>query len=160
MIPQSVGCINPGGRGGILRLSFSVTSLPFLFFLLLFLSLLGGLSAIEALKSWGLLFLGIRLRFFDPWVFHWLALDIGFSCWWLTTPEAVLIGIASIEARPEGNLSYDVNGFFDYFFKAIELSAALLYFNSHWRPKAFLEVLNHCTFHCSIVRVKFNHDRL
>lgn len=43
----------------------------------------------------------------------------------------MLIDIVSIGARPEGGLSFGVNGFFDYFFKTIELSAALLHFDSH-----------------------------
>ena len=129
--PQYVGYIKPGGRGGILKPSFLVASLPFLFLLLLFLSLLGALNAIRALKSWGLLFLGLGIRFFDPWVLHLLALGIRFGCWQSTTPEAVLIGVANIERSPEGGLGFGVNGFFNYFFKAIELSAALLYFDLH-----------------------------
>ena len=157
---QGVCCINSSGRGGILRRFFLVVSLPFLFFLLLFASLLGGLSAIGVLRSCGLLFLGPGLRFFNPWVFHWLTLGTGFGCWRPTTPKAVLIGVANIKAKLEGGLGFSVDGFFDYFSEAIKLSAALLYFDLHWRPETFLEVLNHCTFLWGTIWVKFNQDRL
>ena len=52
-------------------------SLILLLFLLL--SLLGGFRAIGALRSWGLRFLRLELRFFDSWVFHCLALSTGFG---------------------------------------------------------------------------------
>ena len=144
--PWGVGCINPGGRGSILRPFFLAAPLPFLLLLLLFPSLLGGLSAIGALKSWGLLFLRLGFRFFDPWVFHGLALDTSFGYWQSTTLEAVLISVANIRTRPDGGLGFAVNGFFDYFFKGIELLAALLYFDLHWRSEAFSKVSNHCIF--------------
>ena len=143
---QSISCINLNGGGDILRPSFLVASLPFLLLLLLFPSLLKDLSAMGALKSWRFLFLGPGLRFFDVWVLHWLALGIGFSFWRPTTPKAVLICVTSIEAKPEVGLCFGVNGFFDHFFKAIKLLAALFHFDLHWRLEAFLQVLNHCTF--------------
>ena len=157
---QSVGCINPGGRDGILRPSFLVVPLPFLFLLILLPSLLRGLNAIGALRSWGFLFLGLGFRFFNPWVLHWLALGTGFGCWRSTTLKAVLIGIASIRARLEGGFGFGVNSFFDYFFKAIKFSAALLHFNLHWRPEAFSEVLNYCTFLWGTIPVELNQDGL
>ena len=118
--------INPGGRGGILRPFFLVVFLLFLLFLLLLPSLLRGLSVIKVLKSWGLLFLGSGLRFFDPQVLYWLPLGTGFGCWRPTTPETVLVSIAKIGARLEGGFGFSVNGFFDYFFEAIKFSATLL----------------------------------
>ena len=129
--PQVVYCINLGGQGGILRPSFLVTPLPFLFFLLLLPSLLGDLSAIRALRSYGLLFLGPGLMFLDLWVLYWLTMGIGFGYGRPTTLKVMLIAVASIETRPKGGLSFGVNGFFNYFFKAIEFSSTLLYFNSH-----------------------------
>ena len=142
----SVSCINPGGWGGILRPFFSVLSLPFLLFLLFFPSLVRGLSTIEVLSRWGFLFLGPGLRFFNPCVLYWLDLDTGFGCWRPTTLKVRLIGVAGIRIRPESGLSFGVDGFFDYFFKSIELLAALLYFNLHWRPEILLKGLNHCIF--------------
>ena len=108
----NVGGIDPSGRYG----AFSGTTISFILaivLLLLFSSLLGGLSVIGALTSWGLRFLRSGLRFFDPWVLHQLALGTSFGCWQPTTPEAVLIGLASIEAGPESGLGLCVNGFFD-----------------------------------------------
>ena len=61
--------------------AFSGTTILFILvivLLLLFPSLFGGLSAIGALRSWGLKFLRSGLRFFDPWVFHRLAMGTDF----------------------------------------------------------------------------------
>ena len=90
--PKGVCCINPSGRGGVLRFSFSVASLLFFPLLLFLWSLLGGLKAIKVLGNWGLVFLCPRFRFFNLWVFHWLALSIYFGCWRSTTLEAVVNG--------------------------------------------------------------------
>ena len=73
-----VGGIDPNGRCG----AFLGTTVPFILaivLLLLFSSFLGGLSAIRALRSWGLRFLRSGLRFLDLWILHWLALDTGFG---------------------------------------------------------------------------------
>ena len=156
MALRGVGYINSGSRGGILRPFFLIASLLFLLLLFLFLSLLGGFSAIGALRSWNLLFRGLELRFFDPLVFYWLALGTGFGYRRPTTPEAVLIGVANIGARLKDGLGFGVNGFFHYFFVPIELLAALLHFDLHWRPETFPEVLNHCIFFWGTVWVKFN----
>ena len=158
--PQGVCCINPGGWSNILRPSFSVSSLLFLLLLFFLLSLLRGLSAIKALKSWVLWFLGPGLGFFDLWVFYWLALGIVFGYWRPTTLEVVLIGVASIGARPKGGFGFGIDGFFDYFFKAIKLSAAMLYFDLHWRLETLPEILNYCIFLWCILWVKFNQERL
>ena len=144
--PRGVSCISHGGRSNILRSFFSVASLLFLFLLLFCLSLFGGLSAIGALRSWGFLFLGPVLTFFDLWILYWLASSTGFGCWWRTILKAVFICVANIGARPEGGLGFGIDSFFHYFFKAIELLAALLYFDLHWRPEALPEVLNYSTF--------------
>ena len=143
---QDVCCINPDSRVGMLKPSFLVPSLPFLLLLPLFPSLLRVFSAIGGLRSWGLLLLGFELRFFNLYVLHWLALSTGFGCWRPTIPEAVLISIASIRARPKGGFGFGVNSFFDYFFKVIELLVALLYFNLDWKPEALPKVLNYCIF--------------
>ena len=152
---RGVCYINPSGRDAILTSFFLIASFPFLFCLFFFLSLLRDLSAIGLLKSYGLLFLGPRLEFFNPWIHHWLVLDTDFGCWRPTTPEKVLIGVASIGARPDGGLGFGIKGFFDYFFKAIKLLAVLLYFDLHWKAKAFSKVSNHCTFLWGTVWVKF-----
>ena len=78
--PRGVGCINLGGRDGILRPSFLVTSFPFLLLLLLLPSLLGCLSAMGALKSWNFLFWGLGLGFFDTKILYWLGTGTNFGC--------------------------------------------------------------------------------
>ena len=75
----SVGDIDPSGRYG----AFSSTTVPFILAIVLLLllpSLLGGLSAIRALRSWGLRFLRSGLRFLNRWVLHRLALGTDFGC--------------------------------------------------------------------------------
>ena len=157
---QRVVCINREDQSGILRPFFFVESFPFLLLFLLLLSLLRGLSTIGALRSWSILFLGPGHRFFNPWLFHWLALGTGFSSCQPTTLEAVVIGVTNIETRPESGFGFGVDSFFDYFFNIIELSVALLHFNLYQRPEAFLEISNHCTFFWSTIQVKFNWDGL
>ena len=74
-----VGDIDPNGWCG----AFLGTTIPFILaivFLLLLLSLLGGLSDIRALKSWCLRFLRFELRFLDLWVLQRLALGTDFGC--------------------------------------------------------------------------------
>ena len=131
IILQGVCYINPGSRGGISRPSFLVVSFLFLLFLFFLPNLLEDFSAIRVLKSWGFFFLGPRVRFFDPWVLHWQALGTSFGCWWSTTLETVLIVVASIGAKPESGFGFSVNNFFDYFYKAIKLSVALLHIDLH-----------------------------
>ena len=72
----------------------------------------------------------------------------------------MLISLASIEAELKGGFSFGVDGFFDYLFKTIELLAALPYFNSHWRLKAFLEIPNSSTLFKGIFKIKFYQGRL
>ena len=152
-------CVDFDGRDGtFLILGISFIPLAVLFFSLL--SLFGALNAVGVLRSWDLLLLGRRLRIFDLWLFYWLVLGTGFGCWRLTTPETGLIDIASIETRLEDSLGFGVDGFFDYFFETIEFSAALLYFDLHWKTKAFSEISNHCIFFLGTIRIKFNQDRL
>ena len=153
VIPRGISCINPDGRDGILRPPFSIAPLPFLLLLLLFSSLLRGLSTIRALKSWDLLFLEFECRFLDPWVFYWLALSTGCGCWRLTTPKAVLIGVVSIRARFEAALILASTVF-------LTMSSKLL---SSWPRSSILsctEVSNYCTFLWGKVKVKFNQGEL
>ena len=156
LAPWGIYCINPGGRVGFLWPSFLVASPSFLHFLLPLPSLLKALSSIKVLRSWDLLFLGPGLRFFDLWVFYWLALGTSFGCWQPTTPETVLVGVANKWAKPEGGFDFGIDCFFNYFFKTIKLSTALLHFDLHWKTKALPEVLNYCTFFWDTVQVKFN----
>ena len=74
-----VGGIEPSGRYE----AFSGMTIPFILAIVLLLllpSLLGGLSAIRALRSWSPQFLRSGLKFFDPWVLHRLPLGAGFGC--------------------------------------------------------------------------------
>ena len=143
--------INLEGRSGVLRL---LTSILLILLLLLFPSLLGGLSAIGALMSWSLWFLRL-FWFFNPWVFYWLAIGASFGCWRPTTPEAVLIDFVSMEARPKGGFGLAVNGFFDKLLEAIKFSAALLHFDPYWGAEVFLEISNYCAFFWGPFGVKF-----
>ena len=95
-------------RGGVLKL---LPAIPLIIFFLFFLSLFRGLSAVEALKSWGLRFLRPKLRFLNSYVLHWLALGTGFGCWRPTILKAVLIGFACIRAGLESGLGLGVDGF-------------------------------------------------
>ena len=107
-----VGGIDPRGRYG----AFLGMTIPFILAIVLLLllpSFLGVLTAFRALRSWGLQFLRSELRFLDLWVLHWLALGTYFAYWRPTTPEAVLIGLASIGAGRESGLGLRVDGFFD-----------------------------------------------
>ena len=74
-----IGNIDPSGRCR----AFSCITIPFILAIVLLLlvsSLLGGLSAIKALKSWGLQFLRSGFKFLDPRVLHWLGLGTDFGC--------------------------------------------------------------------------------
>ena len=84
-----------------------------LFFLLLFLSLLGGFSIIGMLRSRCFQFLRLKLWFFNLRFLCWLTLHAGLGCWRSTTLEAVLIGFASIKTGPKGGLGFSINCFFD-----------------------------------------------
>ena len=64
-IVVGVGGINPNGQYGDF-LGMTIPSILAIVLFLLFPSLLGGLSTIEALKSWGLQILRSGLRFLDP----------------------------------------------------------------------------------------------
>lgn len=74
----------------------------------------------------------------------------------MPTLGIILIGLTDIEVRSKSGLSLDIDCFFNYLIKAIELLAALCYFYPHQGSQAFLEVLNPCAFFSNFVRVEIN----
>ena len=128
----------------------------FFFFIFFFQACLEVSLLSEHYQSWNFVFLGLRLRFFDLWVFYSLALGTSLGCCRPTTLKAILIDIASIGAKPESGLGLSVDNFFNYFFEAIKLLAILLHFDLHWSLEILSKILNYCTFLWGTAWVKFN----
>lgn len=126
---SNVSCIDSSSRSGILKLSFSITLLPFLF---LFPSLFRVFFIFEALENGSFWFQGPGFTFFNSWVFYWLGLSTGVGSCWPSTTEKVLIGHVSERVKHKRGFELGVDCFFNDLFKAIKLLAKLFHLGSYW----------------------------
>ena len=99
------------------------------FFLFFFLSLLGGFSVVRALRS--CCFWLLKLRFINPGILYYLALDIDFDCYNLTNSKTVLVDLTSIKTGPKSDFGFGVNSLFNHPFEIVEFLTALVYLDSH-----------------------------
>lgn len=98
-------------------------------------------------------FMDLRFWFLGYRILYWKALSIGFDGGKTIGSGIVLISLMVVGTRPENGFCFSINCFFDYLVKPTKLPAALFYFYSYQRFKAFLKVLIHYACFWVIVSV-------